>query len=272
MLKTLWNEEAPGANLDVAKMPGHWLLAQLGKRVLRPGGRELTEAMLDALAINGRDDVVELAPGMGQTAQMVLECRPNTYTGVDRDSSAVEAVDAMATDISPEYRCLRGRAEDTGLDGDSADVVFAEAMLTMQPSKRKQVIVEESFRILRPGGRYGIHELSLEPDDLPDSKRDEIKEALNETIRVGARPLTRSEWSTLLEDAGYEVEFTQLEPMHLLEPQRLVADEGVVGAARFFVNLMSHPTARRRVMSMRRCFRKYADYMGSICIVARKPA
>ena len=33
--------DLPGSELDVAKMPGHWLLARLGKRVLRPGGRLL---------------------------------------------------------------------------------------------------------------------------------------------------------------------------------------------------------------------------------------
>ena len=29
--------ELPGASLNIAKMPGHWLLGRLGKRVLRPG-------------------------------------------------------------------------------------------------------------------------------------------------------------------------------------------------------------------------------------------
>lgn len=38
----------PGAELSVRKMPGHWLLARLGKRVLRPrpGGLELTRRLL----------------------------------------------------------------------------------------------------------------------------------------------------------------------------------------------------------------------------------
>lgn len=44
--------------LAMERMPGHWVLAQMGKRVLRPGGMELTRAMLEALAIGaglGRD-------------------------------------------------------------------------------------------------------------------------------------------------------------------------------------------------------------------------
>ena len=35
---------------SVEKMPGHWLLASLGKRVLRPGGLELTCRLLEELA------------------------------------------------------------------------------------------------------------------------------------------------------------------------------------------------------------------------------
>ena len=37
--------------LDTTKMPGHWLLARLGKRVLRPGGRELTRQRKNLAAI-----------------------------------------------------------------------------------------------------------------------------------------------------------------------------------------------------------------------------
>jgi hypothetical protein len=40
-------------------MPGHWLLARLGKQVLRPGGIELTQRVLETsasmLAASGLD-------------------------------------------------------------------------------------------------------------------------------------------------------------------------------------------------------------------------
>lgn len=32
---------------DIEKAQGHWLLAKMGKRVLRPGGRELTEKLVE---------------------------------------------------------------------------------------------------------------------------------------------------------------------------------------------------------------------------------
>ena len=39
----------PGEQLKAKKMPGHWLLARLGERVLRPGGQQLPRRMIEAL-------------------------------------------------------------------------------------------------------------------------------------------------------------------------------------------------------------------------------
>ncbi|MGO1800785.1 MAG: hypothetical protein ACTH03_10820, partial [Corynebacterium casei] len=57
-------EQLPGTSRADEDMQGHWLLVKLGKRVLRPGGRELTERLL-CLAGVPNVDVVELAPGCG---------------------------------------------------------------------------------------------------------------------------------------------------------------------------------------------------------------
>ena len=62
----------PGESLKAEKMPGHWLLARLGKRVLRPGGRQLTHRMIEALSIGPSDAVIEFAPGLGETARLAL--------------------------------------------------------------------------------------------------------------------------------------------------------------------------------------------------------
>ncbi len=77
---------------ETARMPGHWLLARLGKCVLRPGGVELTRRMLSALSVSPQDDVVEFAPGLGLTARAVLECNPRTYTAVEQDAQAAERI------------------------------------------------------------------------------------------------------------------------------------------------------------------------------------
>jgi hypothetical protein len=79
------------------------------------------------------------------------------------------------------------------------------------------------------------------------------------------------EWKELLTQAGLEVDFEQTAPMHLLEPARLVRDEGLLRAIRFVWNVARHAEARRRVLKMRRVFRKFSRHLAAIALVATKP-
>lgn len=258
------SEGLPEAERSADKASGHWLLARLGKRVLRPGGVELSRWLVGAVGVS-EAAVVELAPGLGRTARMVLKERPRSYVGVESDHRAIQRAG----------RVLGGRGEikhadagDTGLVAHSADIVVAEAMLTMQSQQHKHEIVTEARRILRSGGRYGIHELALVPDDVPGDVAEEIRLELARSIRVNARPLTVAEWQHLLDEAGFHVEQIRTAPMALLEPRRLIADEGLVGALRFVFNVAKDRQARRRVLAMRKVFRRHRRQLAAVAIIA----
>lgn len=258
----------PGATLPAAKMPGHWLLARLGKRVLRPGGLSLTRQMLAALDIQPADSVVEFAPGMGVTARMTLKLNPASYTAVEDDEDAARRVRSFLT--GPNQQCLVGNAANAPVPGQSATVVYGEAMLTMQGTEQKHRIVREAARLLKPGGRYGIHELCVTPDDADPRIKDEIEQALSRSIHVGARPLATREWHEVFEQEGFEVQSEAQRPMRLLEPDRLIQDEGFWGALRFAKNLLFDRDARQRVLAMRRVFVKHQTNMAAIMLVGVK--
>jgi SAM-dependent methyltransferase len=262
--------QAPRHEPGTHKMPGHWLLAKMGKRVLRPGGLQLTRRLLDDLDIRPADDVVEFAPGLGVTARLALRHNPASYVAVERDAAAAETVRSYLSGTA--HRCITASAEETGLPDLCATVVYGEAMLSMQPAGTKTRIIAEAARLLRPGGRYGIHELCLVPDDVGEALREEIQRGMSDEIHVGVRPLTATEWRELLQAAGLEVICQHTAAMHLLEPRRLVADEGLAGAVRFAWNVATHGEARRRVLRMRRIFRKFRDHLLAVAIVSRKPA
>ena len=64
---------------EAGRMQGHWLFAKLGKRILRPGGRLLTARLLEQAKPASSDDIVELGPGVGATAEVLLRSNPRTY-------------------------------------------------------------------------------------------------------------------------------------------------------------------------------------------------
>jgi len=258
----------PEAGMDVCRMQGHWLLAKMGKTVLRPGGLELTGKMLDLLNIGAEDKVVEFAPGLGVTARMTLERNPASYTAIEKEEAAASQVRSFLAGAGRE--CRIGLAEETGLPDGSATVVYGEAMLTMHPDSKKRQIIREAARILKPGGRYGIHEVGIIPDDADSSLQKEIRAELSRSIHIGASPATVSHWKKLLEEEGFSVEKVVTTPFHLLEPRRLVQDEGLLGALRFASNLLCHGEARKIILDMKRVFRKYRSHLSGMIIVAIK--
>jgi hypothetical protein len=74
----------------------HFLLARIGKRVLRPGGIKMTRRMLDTLDIRASGKAIEFAPGPGAAARLALARRPASYIGVDRDVAAAAVVGRAA--------------------------------------------------------------------------------------------------------------------------------------------------------------------------------
>ena len=264
------HEASSKRDRDEAHLQGHWLLAKLGKKVLRPGGKKLTNWMIDnANPTNKR--VVEFAPGLGITAAEILDRNPKTYTGVDQDPDA-----ATATTLSTKQarlgiptEVINGVASDTDLPAGSADLVVGEAMLTMQGEKGKAAIVSEANRILATGGRYAIHELLLTPNNVDQTVADNLRKALATTIKVNARPLTATEWSELLENNGFKVLSIKVAPMGLLQPKQMIEDEGP-RVLKIMFNLARNPQARKRVLAMRKVFSENAQNLGAISIIAEK--
>lgn len=193
--------------LPAEKMPGHWLLARLGKRVLRPGGVELTTRML----------------GLGATARRVLARNPASYIGVERDEAAAAQLTTLLAGVDRQW--LVASAERTGLPDCSASVVYGEALLTMLPEAAKRRVIAEAYRVLKPGGRYGIHELCLVPEDLDPAHANRICGDLSDSIHVGARPHKARHWRGLLEATGFTMSAVALE--HRAHVEDATAGRGI---------------------------------------------
>ncbi|WP_417564005.1 class I SAM-dependent methyltransferase [Microbacterium sp.] len=259
--------EVPLADRQADDVPAHWLLARLGKKVLRPGGRQLTTRLVGMLPLRDAA-VVELAPGLGLTARLLLQRHPSSYTGVENDEDAAAIA---AQSVGDRGTIVVGDAKRTGLADASYDVVLNEAMLTMNTNAHKGEILDEARRILRPGGRYAVHELALVPDDIAHETAEDVRLSLVRSQKVNTRPLTTPEWRALFAEHGFEVEQVVHAPMRLLHFRRLLADEGVRGTLRIAGNYLRDADVRRRVNTMRAAFRRNEKDIAAIAIVARRP-
>ncbi|HZO54812.1 MAG TPA: hypothetical protein VFB63_19040 [Bryobacteraceae bacterium] len=238
------------------KPAGRWLLVSLGKTVLRPGGLELTERLVDQLSPGHAGDVLEIAPGIGVTAQLTLDQQPYSYTAVKWEESAARKNSSPLTWLGH-------------LPSQSFTVVYGEATLTMQPLRSKLRILRESHRLLQPGGWYGVHELGVVPG-TGERLRCEIGQRLSGGTGVSIQPLMLPEWRDLLRRAGFQVLWEGRAPMNLSEPQRMVDDARIASPLRWFLNALRGANARRRAAGGRRVLREYRDHLEAVAFVCRK--
>lgn len=260
---------------ETEQLAGFALLARLGKRVLRPGGAELTGKLLDELAIGHHDDVLEIASGRGGTATMILSHDPASYVAIDRDIGSEQAVAPLLNGSEQKFR--RSSVSRTGLGDASRDVAIGEAILTMQPHATKEAIVAELARVVRPGGRLGLHEVAFHMDDVDnpgdatngtDAEELRIVTELRSHFKVNFNALTLDEWTELLDEHGFDLRMVQQAPLRLLEPDRIIADEGFAGATRFAVNVLRDGDARRRIGRMRAAMKRNAEHLRAVALVA----
>jgi arsenite methyltransferase len=157
-----------------------------------PGGPALTSQLAHALRVGEGDLVVDVACGPGTSARQLVRETGCAVIGVDLAPPVDPADD-------PLVRFIAGDAEALPVADASVDGALCECALCTFPDK--QAAARELARVLRPGARLALSDLTARASKLPESLT-----SLQAWVAciADARPL--GEIVALLEEAGLVVE------------------------------------------------------------------
>jgi arsenite methyltransferase len=177
------------------------LVAMLLGEAYHPGGLALTRRLAGHLALRPGQAVLDVASGPGATARLLATEHQVQVTGVDLSAANVERATQDAAGVEG-VRFQVGDAEWLSLMDASVDAVVCECAFCTFPDK--PTAAAEFARVLRPGGRVGITDVTVEPDGLPRSLSGL---AARVACIADARPAAAYE--DLLRDAGLRVLVTE---------------------------------------------------------------
>lgn len=253
-----------GVNVETAT--GHQVMAAAGKKILRPGGRAATEQLLQWANFQPGETVLELAASFGYSAIALAQRYGVRVVGVEKNPESVARaqVNLRAAGLEDQVEIIEGDVFHLERIPEQFDYVLAEAILTMQSVPGKVKILRGIRDRLKPGGKFLSHEL------MARNREEEIHQALAATLRANSTPLSPANWQKALEEAGLTLVKQQTDAMALLTPTRVIQDEGVVDAAKFAWNVLTHPPIRQRLLPIRRVFKQYEQDLGYILQIAER--
>ncbi|HIM37982.1 MAG TPA: methyltransferase domain-containing protein [Dehalococcoidia bacterium] len=134
---------------------------------IHPGGLTLTNQMGRLMGIQPGDWVADLASARGNSAVAVSRVFKCNVVGVEfgREAALESHTAAINARLAERSHNVQGDAETPPLRAGRFDSAFCECAMSLFQNKARAVA--ETVNLLKPGGRFGLSDVTVEPNCLP---------------------------------------------------------------------------------------------------------
>jgi SAM-dependent methyltransferase len=249
---------------DIAKLDPYKFMALLGKRVIHPGGRASTDALLSRANLTSQSRVLDVGCGVATTAVEIANRHGAHVTAVDIAPLMLEraAANVAAAAVHGLVTVERGDILDLKFPDDTFDVVIAEAVTMFVDRARA---ADELARVAKPGGRVLATEFFWRQPPTP-----EAREIFLDQVCPGMVFDTIEDWVALYESAGLTGLETVTGPFEMMTPRGFLADEGAGRSLAVMGRVAARPANIRKMAWLMPRMAKAVPYLGYIVVAATK--
>ena len=251
---------------EIAKLDPYKFMAVVGKRVIHPGGRASTAALLERAGITADSRVLDVGCGVATTAVEIAQRYGAQVTAVDIAPLMLERADAnvAAASIRGRVEVAEGDILDLKYDEEEFDVVIAEAVTMFVDRQRA---ANELARVTKPGGRVLATEFFWRQPPTPQAK-----EIFLGQVCPGLEFDTIEDWVRIYTSAGLDDIDTVTGPFEMMTARGFLADEGFGRSLAVMGRVMARPAHLRTMAWLMPRMAKAVPYLGYIVVAGTKPS
>lgn len=161
-------QEAEAIKLCCAALYQSDLARLLLGEAFHPGGDALTLRLGELLQLRPESQVLDVASGQGKSALLLAQHFGCRVLGIDYGTDAIQQAEERTGTLGLDHLVSfqQGDAEHLPLPGASFDALLCECAFCTFPNKA--AAAAEFQRVLKPGGRLGLSDLTRSGDVPPD--------------------------------------------------------------------------------------------------------
>lgn len=254
------------ASADIARLDPYQFMALIGKRVIHPGGRHSSEALIDMAAFAPEYRVLDVGCGVATTAIAVARRFGSRVTAVDLSPLMLQRAErnVRASGLSGRIEVEQGNILALDYPDHSFDRVIAEAVTMFVDRPRAAA---ELVRVCRPGGRVLATEFFWREPPTP-----EAREIFLGQVCPGMQIDTLEDWVALYQAAGVRDVQVESGPFEMMTPRGFLADEGLAHSMAVMGRCMTRLSYLRKMAWLMPRIQRAVPYLGFILVCGTKPS
>ena len=250
---------------EIAALDPYKFMATIGKRVIHPGGRASTQALLARARITAASRVLDVGCGVATTAIEIARRSGAQVTALDIAPLMLERAEAniRATKMTGRVTVRQGDICALPFDDSSFDVVIAEAV-TMFADRRRAAA--ELARVSVPGGQVLATEFCWRTPPTQQARQVFLGQ-----VCPGMAFDTVDDWVQIYSSAGLVNVETQTGPFEMMTPRGFLADEGPAHSLAIMTRVAARPANIRKMAWLMPRMAKAVPYLGYVLVASEKP-
>jgi SAM-dependent methyltransferase len=251
---------------DISDLDPYKFMAVIGKRVIHPGGRASTEALLRRAQISEPARVLDVGCGVATTAIEIARRYGARVMAVDISPLMLERAEAnvRAAGLTGLVTVTSGDILNLPFADASFDVVIAEAVTMFADRSRAAA---ELARATRLGGRVLATEFYWRRPPTAEARQVFLGQ-----VCPGMQFDTIDDWVRIYSSAGLTGLATETGPFEMMTARGFLADEGLTRCLAIMGQVAGRPAYARKMAWLMPRMATAVPYLGYILIAGVKPA
>lgn len=239
-------------------------MAVIGKRVIHPGGRRSTEALLQRAGFESGHRVLDVGCGVGGTAIEIARRFGANVMAVDISPLMLDRARANVhhAHLDEHVTVEHGDILALAFPDDSFDHVIAEAVTMFVDRPRA---AQELVRVCKPGGAVLATEFLWR---RPPSQ--EARDTFLGEVCPGLNFDTEDDWVRIYQEAGLSDVTVTSGPFEMMTPRGFVGDEGVANSMAIMGRALSRASYMKKMLWLMPRINRAVPYLGYIAISGMK--